>query len=125
MSLKFLISVITISILSITNGFGQTELKIPQDSLPKLVKEQLHHKFHDYSIAASIKKTDENGLVTYLLDAKREKNSSETIVYHLVYNSSGKLMKKKKEKEIYYTGREKSTPKSSGGPPTPGGGHQH
>lgn len=124
-SLRFLISVFSILFMNVTNGYGQTELKIPQDSLPEQVKEQLHHKFHEYSISSRTKKIDKNGVNTYLLDVKREKNSSVTIVYHLIYNSSGKLISKKKEKEFYFTGKEKSAPKPNGSPPTPGGGHQH
>ena len=61
-------------------------------------------------------------MITYLLEVRREKNSSETIVYSLVYDSGGKLMSKKKEKEFYYTGKDKSIPtKSSDGH----SGHQH
>ncbi len=105
-----------------TTSFAQTELKISLDTLPKQVKEQLHHKFHEYSIASIMQKTDEKGIITYLLTTRRDKNSSETIVYQLIYDSSGKLMSKKKEKEFYYTGKEKSTPKPSGGQE---GGHQH
>lgn len=113
-----------------TTCFAQTEQKILLDSLPKQVKEQLHHKFHEYSIASIMQKTDETGIITYLLTTQRDKNSSETIVYHLIYDSNGKLMSKKKEKEFYYTGKEKPA-RPSGGKSTPvtpsgsHGGHQH
>lgn len=106
-----------------TTSFAQTELKISLDSLPKQVQEQLHHKFHEYSITSILQKTDEKGIITYLLTARRDKNSSETIVYYLIYDSSGKLRSKKKEKEFYYTGKEnKSTPVTPSGSQ---GGHQH
>lgn len=107
----------------ITSCFAQTELKISLDSLPKQVKEHLHHKFHEYSIASIMRKTDQKGIITYLLTTRRAKNSSETIVYHSIYDSTGKLMSKKKEKEYYYTGEEKkSTPVTPNGNQ---GGHQH
>lgn len=121
--LKILFLFIFFSTVCITTCFAQTELKISIDSLPKLVKEQLHHKFHEYSIASILQKTDEKGIITYLLTARRDKNSSETIVYYLIYDSSGKLISKKKEKEFYYTGKEnKSTPVTPSGSH---GGHQH
>lgn len=111
------------STICITTCFAQTEQKISLDNLPKQVKEQLHHKFHEYSIASILQKTDEKGVLTYLLTTRRDKNSSETIVYYLIYDSSGKLMSKKKEKEFYYTGKEKkSTPVTPSGSQ---GGHQH
>ena len=119
--LFFFIFFSTVYTVCITTCFAQTELKISLDNLPKQVKEQLHHKFHEYSIASIMQKTDEKGIITYLLTTRRDINSSETIVYYLIYDSSGKLMSKKKEKEFYYTGKEKSTPKPSGGQ----GGHQH
>lgn len=112
------------STVCITTCFAQIEQKISIDSLPEQVKGQLHHKFHEYSIASIIQKTDDKGMLTYLLTARRDKNSSETIVYHLIYDATGKLMSKKKEKEFYYTGKEKKST-----PATPsqnqGGGHQH
>ena len=40
----------------ITVVSAQTEIKIPSDSIPKQVMEQLHRKFHDYSISARAKK---------------------------------------------------------------------
>lgn len=121
--LKTLFFFIFFSTVCITTCFAQTELKISLDSLPKQVKEQLHHKFHEYSIASILQKTDETGVLIYLLTIRRDKNSSETIVYHLIYDSSGKLLNKKKEKEFYYTGKEnKSTPITPSGSP---GGHQH
>ncbi|MBW6481522.1 MAG: hypothetical protein K0B10_00535 [Vicingaceae bacterium] len=121
--LKIILSFIVFSIVCITTCFAQTEQKISLDSLPKQVKEQLHHKFHEYSFASILQKTDEKGVLTYLLTIRRDKNSSETLVYYLIYNSNGKLMSKKKEKEFYYTGKEKkSTPVTPSGS---NGGHQH
>lgn len=123
--LMFISSFIVILFVDVTTGFAQTEFKIPPDSLPQQVMEQLHHKFHEYSVSTGTKKTDEKGRITYLLEVRKEKNSSETIVYQLVYDSGGKLVTKKKEKEFYYTGKEKkSTPAASSGG-NQGGGHQH
>lgn len=120
--LRIVLLFIIFSTVSITICFAQAELEIPQDSLPKEIKEQCHQKHHHYSMVNAIKKTDKAGVVIYLLKIQREVNSSKTIVVSLVYDKNGKIMSKKKEKEFYYTGKEKSTPKPSGGQE---GGHQH
>jgi CRISPR/Cas system-associated protein Csx1 len=106
-----------------TTCFAQTGLKISIDSLPEPVKEQLHQKYHGYSIASILRETLKNGEIAYLLNIQRDKNASVMIVYHLIYDSEGNLLSKKKEKEYYYTGNEKkSTPIT---PSRNQGGHQH
>ena len=104
--------------------WAQTEIKISKDSLPSIVKENLHKKYHGYTVAEAVKATDKNGVVMYKIHAKRKKSEQETIVYELHYALSGKFISKKKDKEIYYDGSEKSKPK-----PTKSndghGGHQH
>ena len=86
--------------------------------------QNLHKKYHGYTVAEAVKATDKNGVVMYKIHAKRKKSEQETIVYELHYALSGKLISKKKDKEIYYDGSEKSKPK-----PTKSndghGGHQH
>lgn len=108
-------------------SFAQIQTKIVKDSLPSSVKEKLHSKFHDYSVANIVMITDKNGTVTYKLEARREKakdGTSTVYINYLTYDSSGKLLSKVKDKEIYYTDtpKQKTKPtKSNDGH----GGHQH
>lgn len=65
--LRIVLLFIIFSTVSITSCFAQAELEIPQDSLPKEIKEQYHQKHHHYSMVNAIKKTDKAGVVIYLL----------------------------------------------------------
>lgn len=102
--------------------FGQTETKIPKDSLPLMVKEQFAKKYKGYSVSKIIKVTDNNGILIFKLEARKAKTSNETIIYDLVYDGQGKLISKKKDKEIFYT---ESPPKRQPAPHQSGDGHNH
>ncbi|MCC7302807.1 MAG: hypothetical protein IT233_09205 [Bacteroidia bacterium] len=112
-------------LLNSFSSFGQTETKISKDSLPLQVQEQFSKKYKGYSILKVIKAIDKIGIVTYKLEARKEKsaNGATTVtIYYLTYDMQGKLVSKIKDKEIYYTD---SPPKKQPTQHQSGDGHKH
>lgn len=112
--------------LTLGNAYAQTEIKIPHDSLPKVMHDKLHDLFKEYHVSNIVKATDAKGKVTYKMEARKEKpkNGATTVyIQYLTYDSSGKLISKKKEKEIYYTDSPAPKPKQTES--NDGHNHQH
>ena len=106
-------------------SFGQTEIKISKDSLPIQVKETLAKKYDGYAVSNIVKVINPGGIVTYKLEARKEKSANGTTtvsICYLTYETTGKLLSKTKDKEIYYTD---SPPKKKPSSHSSGDGHNH
>lgn len=111
-----------------SEAFAQTEQKIFHDSLPPALHNKLHELFEKYLVSNIVKATDASGMVTYKMEARKEKtgNGSTTVfITYLTYESSGKRLSKKKDKEIYYTDSPKQNPKPTPKQSNDGHNHQH
>lgn len=96
---------------------AQTEIKLPEDSLPKSIHNELHKKYSSYAVNSIVKKSDK-GSVSYALELQRKNN-----LLRLLYDANGKLLDKDKSKIYTYDGTEpvKSKPVQS----NDGHNHQH
>lgn len=103
---------------------AQIETKIPTDSLPLPVKEQLHKNFHDYSFSKAVKMNMPGGAIHYSLVAGKEKNPSVTVIYELTYDAAGNILSKEKSKSFTYDSSKEPKPKSTYSNDRHGG-HQH
>lgn len=82
------------SVLYNANGdLLETEIEINESELPQSVKAALAKDFAGYELD-EFEKTDAKGLVTYEIEAKKDKKEFE-----LVFDASGKLIKQEEEKE--------------------------
>ena len=96
---------------------AQSAIKIPEDSLPKIIHDELHKKYSAYKVN-SITKKSEHEKITYSLEIQK-KNT----LLRLLYDSDGKLLSKDKSKIFTFYGTEpvKSKPVQS----DDGHNHQH
>lgn len=114
--LVVLVSVIfLIALTNICNA--QTEIKIPEDSLPSAVHDAVHKKYSNYKINSVAKKTGQQ-TVTYSLELQKK-----TTLLRLIYAADGNLISKDKSKIFTFDGTEpvKSKPAQS----NDGHNHQH
>ena len=96
---------------------AQTEIKIPQDSLPNAVQDNLHKKYSDYHVN-SITKNSSKQPVIYSLELQKKNR-----LIRLVYDMNGNIIEKNKSKIFTFDGTEpiKSAPVQS----NDGHNHQH
>lgn len=113
-----------LSVLLLLTGMlsAQTITKIPYDSLPAPVREQVLKKYSKYKVSDIKKSVDNTGTVNYLVEARMQQNQNTVSVVSLVYFPSGTLLSSKKEKEVSYTGSERQR---SSAPSSDGHNHQH
>ena len=115
-NLIFLLLSITISVLIITNSYAQTETKIPQDSLPAIVHNELHKKYATYAVNSILKIVEKQQTITYNVEVQKK-----TTLIRLVYSSDGKLISKEKSKIYSFDGTEPIISK----PTQSNDGHNH
>ncbi|HNW51603.1 MAG TPA: PepSY-like domain-containing protein [Prolixibacteraceae bacterium] len=71
----------------------ETETEIEESELPQAIKATLAKDFAGYKIDDAVK-AEAKGVVTYEMEAKKEKKEFE-----LVFDANGKLLKQEEEKE--------------------------
>lgn len=116
---------ITILLLSIAtsflipeNSYAQTQTKIPQDSLPAIVHNELHKKYTAYVVNSILKIVDKQQNLTYKIEVQKKATLIE-----LTYDSQGKQISKEKSKIYTFDVTEPRKPKSSQS--NDGHNHQH
>ena len=111
--------ILSLTLVVINVCAAQTEIKIPDDSLPALIHSELHKKYARYVTNSVLKKTDNLRNITYRIEIQKK-----STVIELLYDKEGKLISKIKSKVYSYDGTEKSrTPSSE--PHQSNDGHNH
>lgn len=101
------------------NISAQSETKIPQDSLPTAVHDELHKQYTAYTVNNIYKVTDKQQNIIYKIEIQKKSK-----LIDLVYDNQGKIISKEKSKIYSFDGTEKS--KSSPTKSNDGhSGHQH
>ena len=109
--------IVTAFFLSAVTCKAQKENKIPEDSLPQAVHNDLHKKYSDYHIN-SITKNGSVQPALYFLEVQKKNK-----LIRLVYDADGKMIKKEKSKIYSFDGSEPV--KSRPAPSNDGHNHQH
>ncbi|MDO9184414.1 MAG: hypothetical protein Q7W13_00260 [Bacteroidia bacterium] len=99
---------------------AQTETKIPGDSLPALVHNELNKNYALYSVNSISRKVDQLQNSTYKIEVQKK-----STVIELHYDKQGKLINKEKSKVYTYDGTEKTRSPSPSSPGKSGDGHNH
>lgn len=96
---------------------AQTETKIPEDSLPVAVHNELHKKYARYHVNSIMLKTDKEQNEIYKVEVQKN-----TRLIRLQYDINGNLISKQKSRVFTYDGTEPvKRPTDNHG----GGGHNH
>lgn len=111
-------ALLSLTLLIINVCSAQTETKIPGDSLPALVHNELYKKYSGYTVNSIFKKVDKLQNVTYKIEVQKKTTQIE-----LLYDKHGELISKEKSKIYTYDGTEKSRSPSS--PSKSNDGHNH
>lgn len=117
-NLIFHLLLIAIFVLIAANSYAQIETKIPQDSLPSNVHNELHKKYSAYAVNSILKIEDKQQTITYTVEVQKK-----TTLIRLVYYSDGKLISKDKCKIYSFDGTERI--KSKQEKSSDGHNHQH
>ncbi len=96
---------------------AQTEVKIPEDSLPVAAHNELHKKYARYHVNNITRKVDKEQKITYKVEVQKN-----TRLIRLQYDSNGNMINKQKSRVFTYDGTEpvKRSTDDHGG-----GGHNH
>lgn len=113
--ISFTLIMVLFSVINICKG--QTEIKIPEESLPAAVHDDLHKKYSDYHVNSITKNTSVQPAV-YTLEIQKKNR-----LIRLIYDADGKLIEKEKSKIYSFDGSEPV--KSRPVPSNDGHNHQH
>lgn len=111
------LTALILSILAITVCSAQTEIKIPEDSLPVAAHNELHKEYARYHVNSIIKKVDKEQKIAYKVEVQKK-----TRLIKLQFDTEGNTISKQKSRVFTYDGTE---PVKRPTDNHRGGGHNH
>lgn len=88
--------------IACTNSYAQSEIKITQDSLPAIIKQELKKKYSGYAVNEVMLLTEKTKSVIYKIELQKKNN-----LVRLEYDVAGTLISKSKSKIYSFDGTEK------------------